>query len=82
MIFQVHSEHGRHIAYSPTEAENNEKNGWKTISKEEFFGEQVSKDTDSSDGDLIAAYLQKFGKKPHHKMKIDTIKAAVNGGNE
>lgn len=27
--------------------------------------------------DLIAAYEAKFGKKPHHKMKVDTIAKAI-----
>lgn len=37
MIFQIHKDHGKHVAYSPQEAEANEKNGWKTVSEEEFY---------------------------------------------
>lgn len=29
---------------------------------------------------LRAEYLQKFGKTPHHKMKPETIRKALNGG--
>lgn len=38
MIFQIHKEHGKHIAYDPQEAKRNETNGWKTVTKEEFYG--------------------------------------------
>lgn len=37
MIYQTHKYHGRHIAYSPTEAQSNNKNGWKDVTKEEFY---------------------------------------------
>jgi hypothetical protein len=38
MIFQLHPEHGKHFALSPVEAEQNEKNGWRTVSEDEFYG--------------------------------------------
>jgi hypothetical protein len=41
MIFQKHDKHGRHIAYSPQEAEANRKKGWKDVTKEEFFAKAL-----------------------------------------
>lgn len=38
MIYQVHPEHGRHFAQSLIEAEANEKNGWRTVTEDEFYG--------------------------------------------
>lgn len=37
MIYQMHEQHGRHIAYTTLEAEDNRKNGWKDVKKEEFY---------------------------------------------
>ena len=37
MIFQMHEKHGKHIAYTPMEAEANRKRGWKDISKDSFY---------------------------------------------
>jgi len=36
MIYQVHPEHGKHIAYDPKEAQWNIQNGWKTVTEDEF----------------------------------------------
>ena len=68
MIFQIHPEHGKHIAYSAGEEEANKANGWKTVSEEEFYGR-----------DPIAQYTEKFGKPPHHRMKMETILEKLNG---
>jgi len=68
MIFQIHPDHGKHIAYIPAEAAYNEKQGWRTVTEAEFYGKPV---------DEVALYVAKFGKKPHHKMKPETIKAAL-----
>lgn len=40
MIYQTHPTHGRHIAYNGLEAEANRKNGWKDVTKAEFYGEK------------------------------------------
>lgn len=75
MIFQVHEKHGRHIAYSKDEADRNEKNGWRTVPRSEFYGETVT----AADVDALAErYKAKFGKAPHHKMKPETIEAAIH----
>lgn len=39
MIYQMHKDHGRHMAETPQEAEGNRKNGWKDVSREEFYAD-------------------------------------------
>lgn len=41
MIFQVHDQHGKHIAYTSLEADSNRKRGWRDVTKEEFYGTNV-----------------------------------------
>lgn len=41
MIYQLHSEHGKHFAMSIQEAEANEKSGWRTVSEAEFYGKKA-----------------------------------------
>jgi len=58
MIFQMHEKHGKHIAYTPMEAEANRKRGWKDIPKDSFYAtkgksesaEAVEKNVESSTG--------------------------------
>lgn len=40
MIFQMHEQHGKHIAYSTSEAESNRKHGWKDVTEEEFYAKR------------------------------------------
>lgn len=47
-IYQMHKDHGRHIAESPQEAEANRKNGWKDVTKQEFHAD-ISKDDEQGD---------------------------------
>lgn len=98
MIFQIHEKHGKHIAYSPNEAQSNEKNGWRTVSKEEFYGvpslneimevvsekidtEALEKDKESHEA-LKQRFEKTFGKKPHHRMKPETIIEKLNADSE
>lgn len=37
MVYQMHPAHGRHIAYTSLEVDDNIKHGWKTVTKEEFY---------------------------------------------
>ncbi len=80
MIFQM-KDGARHMSHSPTEAKSNEENGWLTVSKEEFYdiGQTLEEDKRNL---LVIAYIREFGKKPHHKKSIDTIKAELDGGTE
>ena len=39
MIYQMHKDHGRHMPITVLEAQANEKNGWRTVTREEFYKE-------------------------------------------
>lgn len=79
MIFQIHEIHGKHVAYGTVEADANIERGWKTVSKDEFYGKkEESIEFTMSHGDLVDLYELKFGKKPHHKMKDETIQAKLD----
>ena len=83
MIFQMHDDHGRHIAYSPQEAESNIKNGWKTVTKDEFY--DVPRETIKEEPEekglrdtLVELHIEKFGEKPHHRMSESSIQAKLD----
>jgi len=81
MIYQIHPEHGKHIAYGTVEADANIKNGWKTVTEDEFNGKpkEEKKTNPLSDRELLEiAYIAKFNKKPHHKMKDETIQEKLD----
>lgn len=40
MIYQMHPDHGRHIAYNGLEADANRKSGWKDVTEAEFYAAQ------------------------------------------
>lgn len=98
MIYQTHPSHGRHIAYNGLEAEANRKNGWKDVTKDEFYGAQkinvvevvnpkwvarINSETDDQEHEKAsAAYELKFGKKPHHRMTTESILKALDANGE
>lgn len=75
ITYQIHKDHGKHMAGSPQEAKTNEENGWTTVSKETFY--KIDKKVNNDD--LIAQYTEKFGKKPHHRLGEDKIREQLNG---
>lgn len=75
MIYQIHEDHGKHFALNHNEAKANNENGWKTVSKEEFYGIKEEEIPQA----LIDQYKEKFGKAPHHKMKLETIQGKLDG---
>lgn len=87
MIFQIHADHGRHIAYNNQEAQSNRDHGWKDVTKEEYYGGikeiNVPRETlEESNEEIPRAVLEdlytaKFGKAPHHRMADATIKAKI-----
>lgn len=81
MIYQKSEKHGYHIAYAIQEAEANEKNGWKTVTEEEFY-KRDNKKTESEVDIIVESieekYEKKFGKRPHHRMKRESIEEAIN----
>jgi len=76
MIYQTHPDHGKHISYGTIEADANIENGWKTVSKDEFYGKP--KEFTMSRDDLAELYELRFSKKPHHKMKAETIQEKLD----
>ena len=87
MIYQKHPQHGLHIAYNTLEAEFNNSKGWETVTEEEFYSEhrkplKVTEDKEIEGliprSVLVDLYIDKFGKKPHHRMNDDSIKAALD----
>lgn len=93
MIYQMHPEHGRHMATNNIEQRQNEKNGWKTVTEEEFYAgcykdvphgttEVTSELEGGAQGEIPRAVLEdlyeaKFGKKPPKNAKDDTLKAKL-----
>lgn len=85
IIYQVHEQHGKHMSQSSIEAQANEKNGWKTVSKDEFYGAKPEKESVKPveiDQELIDAHIAKFGKKPHPNAKPETIIEKLNADSE
>lgn len=86
IIYQIHPQHGRHMALTNLEADANIKSGWKTVSEEEFYDvprgtpENINEDNDGDDiprAVLEELYVAKFGKKPPANAKDATIKAKL-----
>ena len=85
IIYQMHPNHGRHKAFSHNEAKENNENGWKTVTEEEFYAgilkkaEIIEESDELSDRDkLVISYEMKFGKKPSHLMKDETIQKKLD----
>ena len=86
MIVLTHPVHGIKHAYLEAEAEADEKNGW--IRQAEPMQMSPSGTVDDPVIDeaelrteltLEQRYTEKFGKPPHHRMKPETIEAALRG---
>lgn len=85
MIEMNHPIHGTKHAYLEAEAVQDEKNGWKRVNPSVTTvaittdAQTFTADRDpiyvplASRDELAAEYEAKFGKKPHHKMKAETI---------
>ncbi len=68
-----HEEHGVHIVYSENEVKDCLANGWV---RDNVLSSELSGDR-PIDKSLADKYMEKFGKPPHHKMKAETIEAAL-----
>lgn len=77
MIYQVHEKHGHHMAFNKLEADANEKRGWRTVSEAEFYKRDEKKKIEAIVDDLEERYEKKYGKRPHHRMKRESIEAAL-----
>lgn len=63
-----HPIHGYTHAYNTNDLDYLKGLGW-SVDEPEVKDEE---------GDVIAAYVAKFGKKPHHFTKLETIKKALD----
>jgi len=86
-IYQLHPNHGRHIAYNQLEEKGNIENGWATVTKEEFYSGILSKPKPKEENkeeyklshdELVELYVLKFGKKPHHKLSAENIQKKLD----
>lgn len=82
-IYLSHKRHGKKIAMDLKESEADKKNGWSEVAEEVFFNrkpvtEQVKEEkAEKISPDLVAQYEEKHGKKPHHRMSEESIRAAI-----
>lgn len=74
--YMNHPEHGRMPIYLLAEIANNEKNGW-VLEPEEKPVLQLHHPDEASELSLEEQYEEKFGKKPHHRLKQETIIAKL-----
>ena len=68
--------HGWHVVYSHSEVERLAPHGWSVWVEPQHI--VVDAAGDNNIEDLKAAYFAKFGKKPHHLMKLENIKKALD----
>ena len=69
VIYLKHPQHGTKVAISEDEASADEKNGWERFG----LGVVANDEFDS----LRKQYMEKFGKAPHHKKSIETLKSEL-----
>jgi hypothetical protein len=79
MIYLRHPDHGIKIAYLESEIEVDKKNGWTEMTQEERSDVHLTPEVEALADSIESRYEKKYGKRPHHKMKRETIEAALNG---
>lgn len=90
-----HPKHGFHNVYNEADVERHAIHGWvRHVEPQSITASDVKANAESyfenmgdslgptDDAYVRAAYLAKFGKKPHHMMKLENIKKAVNDNRE
>lgn len=73
-----HEKHGIKYVYHEGELASDLKLGW-TVDEEPL---PVVTEEEEIDQATIDLYQSKFGKKPHHRMKLETILAELNAHSE
>ena len=76
MIRMSHPKHGFHIVYNNSAVAEHEKLGWSVHIEPQHVVVDAAEDNNIED--LKAAYFAKFGKKPHHLMKLENIQKALD----
>lgn len=75
-----HPKHGFHNVYSEADVERHATHGW--VRHVEPVKAEPVKPVEDETEFLKAAYFHKFGKNPHHMMKLENIKKALNDNGE
>lgn len=76
VIYLTHPVHGTKVATQEAEAVYDEANGWKRTSINEIPAIEQSESSIERE-QLTKRYVEKFGKKPHWKSSIETIKSEL-----
>lgn len=79
VIYLRHEVHGTKVAIAEEEAQADEKKGWKRYQLAAILKPSSDKKPEETEEltRLRADYEAKFGKAPHHKKSIETLKAEL-----
>lgn len=81
VIYLRHDKHGTKVASWELEAKEDEKKGWVRFTPGSTVTVASSSETTAvvvdEKASLIEQYKAKFGKAPHHKKKLETIRAEL-----
>lgn len=78
VIYLIHPRHGNKVACSEAEAKYDETKGWKRSGVKVAPPEPVKVVEVENVALIHQRYQEKFGKKPHHKKSLATIKAELS----
>lgn len=82
-IYLKHPIHGEKVACEEVEAQRDEANGWvRSLHVEEIEEEPIIEEEESAvvspqdptDEEIRAEWAARFGKQPHHKKSVDSLK--------
>lgn len=82
VIYLQHERHGTKVACSELEAKADEEKGWKrygvaVVSAAPPVAEPEKVETWGERSALVEQYKDRFGKKPHHKKSVETLRAEL-----
>jgi hypothetical protein len=78
VIYMQHPKHGSKVACSEAEAKYDEEKGWKrSATVTAAVASTASAVVVDEKTAVIEQYKAKFGKAPHHKKKLETIRAEL-----
>jgi len=78
----THPRHGVKYVYHDNELIADLKAGWVREDEAQVEAPEITTDPEVIDEETIELYVLKFGKKPHHRMKLETILAELNAHSE
>lgn len=80
VIYLKHPKHGTKVAIAEEEAKADEKNGWerlKVVVEPPKPAEAKPVNALAEEAQIRALYVEKFGKRPHHKKSIEALKGEL-----